>query len=173
MAVTDDYDPSRYHTLATSELRSAVGGSPQMQDYVDDAEDIIVQSIVVNHGDTSHLTVQEDLNQNFLKERFDENLRYPVFDFSVTDANQRALSVAIHQFHGHRIRLEDYVTTDHSFSGKLVFESYDHFGLDPDDEITWYGFVDWFTLQHYDRFHGKYVPPIALVTVKVPISGSF
>lgn len=95
------------------------------------------------------------------------------FDFPLTDANQRALSIAIHQFHGHRIRLEDYVATGHSFSGKLVFESYDHFGLDPDDQITQYGFVDWFTLQHYERFDGNHVPPIALATVEVPISGSF
>lgn len=173
VAVTDDYDASRYHTFATSELQSAVGGSPQMQDYVDVAADYIVQSIVFSHGDTSHLTVQEDLDQNFLYKNFPGRLEYPRFHFSRTDANQRALSIAIHQFHGHRIRLEDYVTTDQSFSGKLVFESYDHFGLDPDDEITKYGFVDWFTLQHYDRFDGKYVPPIALVTVEVPISGSF
>jgi hypothetical protein len=74
------------------------------------------------------------------------------------DANQRALSIAIHQFHGHTIALKDYKVEGNSFSGKLVFHSYDHFGLDPDDEITEYGFIDWFTLQHYDRFDGKYPP---------------
>lgn len=36
-----------------------------------------------------------------------------------------------------------------------------------------WGFVDWFTLQHYDRFNGKYVPPISVVDVEVPISGTF
>ncbi|MGW2344395.1 hypothetical protein [Streptomyces sp. NPDC001661] len=39
--------------------------------------------------------------------------------------------------------------------------------------ITTYGFIDWFTLQHYDRFDGKYTPPIAQADVEVPISGSF
>jgi len=58
----------------------------------------------------------------------------------------------------------------------LVFNSYDHFGLDKDDleerlDRRW-GFV-WFTLQHYDRFNGKYVPPISVVDVEVPISGTF
>lgn len=173
VAVTDDYDPSRYHTFATSNLRSAVGESSQMTDYVDEAKDIIVQSIEANDGDTSHLAIQEDLNQNFLYRAFLRGVTYPVFNFSVRDANERALAIAIHQFHGHRIRLEDYVATDHSFSGKLVFESYDHFGLDTDDHITVYGFVDWFTLQHYDRFDGKYVPPITRATVEVPINGSF
>lgn len=49
----------------------------------------------------------------------------------------------------------------------------DHFGLDPDDEITEYGFIDWFTLQHYDRFGGKYPPPIAQADIEIPISGTF
>lgn len=96
-----------------------------------------------------------------------------MYDFSVGDANQRALSIAIHQFHGHAIRLENYKVSGNSFSGTLLFHSYDHFGLDPDDEITDYGFIDWFTLQHYDRFDGKYPPPIAEADVEVPISGSF
>ena len=42
-----------------------------------------------------------------------------------------------------------------------MFDSYDHFGPDPDDEIIGYGFVRWFTVQHYDRFDGKYPPAIA------------
>ncbi|MGP3991520.1 DUF3289 family protein [Streptomyces sp. 3N207] len=101
-------------------------------------------------------------------------LQYPVYDFSLWDANQRALSIAIHQFHGHTIALKDYkVEGGNSFSGKLVFHSYDHFGLDPDDEITEYGFIDWFTLQHYDRFDGKYPPPIAQADIEIPISGTF
>ncbi|MDP9842596.1 DUF3289 family protein [Streptosporangium lutulentum] len=93
------------------------------------------------------------------------------------DANavpaQRALSIAIHQFHGHTIALKDYKVEGNSFSGKLVFHSYDHFGLDPDDEITEHGFIDWFTLQHYDRFDGKYPTPIAQADIEIPISGTF
>jgi len=41
-----------------------------------------------------------------------------------------------------------------------------------DDEIAGYGFVDWFTLQHYDRFGGRYVPSLVEVDVDVPFSGS-
>lgn len=75
--------------------------------------------------------------------------------------------------HGHTIALKDYKVEGNSFSGKFVFHSYDHFGLDPDDEITEYGFIDWFTLQHYDRFDGKYPPPIAQADIEIPISGTF
>ncbi|MHB9005115.1 MAG: hypothetical protein ACYC6C_13870 [Coriobacteriia bacterium] len=42
-----------------------------------------------------------------------------------------------------------------------------------DDAVTGYGFVDWFTLQHYERFDGKYAPPLAVVEIEVPFSGSF
>jgi hypothetical protein len=87
------------------------------------------------------------------------------------------LAIGVHQFQGHRISLKNYTVSGNSFSGTLVFHSYDHFGLDKDDleerlDRRW-GFVDWFTLQHYDRFNGKYVPPISVVDVEVPISGTF
>ena len=66
---------------------------------------------------------------------------------------------------------EDYRVGDGEFSGVLEFRAYDHFGLDTEDELTEYGFVDWFTLQHYDRFDGRYSPPIAVVTIRVPFRG--
>jgi hypothetical protein len=33
--------------------------------------------------------------------------------------------------------------------------------------------TDWFTLQHYDRFDGKYPPPIAQADIEIPVSGTF
>ena len=65
------------------------------------------------------------------------------------------------------------LSSGNSFTGTLVFHSYDHFGLDTGDLEQTYGFVVWFTLQHQDRFNGKYVPPISVVDVEVPISGAF
>jgi len=44
---------------------------------------------------------------------------------------------------------------------------------DTDDFGKWPGFSQWFTLQHYDRFDGKYVPPILVATVEVDIHGQF
>lgn len=113
-------------------------------------------------------------NENFVYRAWRDRIGvYPVWDHSFLDANERALSIAIHQFHGHQIWLRDYRVADNEYSGVLEFRSYDHFGLDTDDEITEYGFVDWFTLQHYDRFDGRYSPPIAVVTIRVPFRGSF
>jgi Protein of unknown function (DUF3289)/Bacterial TSP3 repeat len=175
VSVEDNYDPARYLQYGSgAALSRAVAASPQMRAYMDRAKQLIIQSISANRGGTAQFQLQDDLNQNLLYQLFrDTGVQYPVYDFSVGDANQRALSIAIHQFHGHTIRLKDYQISGNTFSGTLVFHSYDHFGLDPDDEITEYGFVDWFTLQHYDRFDGKYAPPIAVADVEVTISGSF
>ncbi|GAA2310817.1 DUF3289 family protein [Streptomyces kunmingensis] len=175
VSVDDNYDPARFQQVGSgSALSRAVAASPQEQKYIDQAKGLIVQSITDNRGGTAQFQVQDDLNKNLLYQLFkNTGVQYPVYDFSVGDANQRALSIAIHQFHGHTIQLKDYKVDGNTFSGKLLFHSYDHFGLDPDDEITNYGFIDWFTLQHYDRFDGKYAPPVAVADVEIPISGSF
>ncbi len=175
VGVNDNYDPAKYLQVGSgTALSRAVAASPQEQSYIDIAKGIIVQSITDNLGGVAQFQLQDDLNLNLLYRLFnDSELKYPVYDFSVTNADQRALSIAIHQFHGHTIELKNYVITGNTFSGTLLFHSYDHFGLDPDDEITNYGFIDWFTLQHYDRFNGKYPPAIAVADVEVPISGSF
>ncbi|MFE2019103.1 DUF3289 family protein [Streptomyces sp. NPDC059499] len=175
VTVDDNFDPGRFlYRGSGTALSRAVGASPQEKAYTDKAGQIIKQSLIDNEGRTDQLKVQEDLSQNILFQEFlRQDVKYPVYDFSLWDANQRALSIAIHQFHGHTIALKDYKVEGNSFSGKLVFHSYDHFGLDPDDEIREYGFIDWFTLQHYDRFDGKYPPPIAQADIEIPISGTF
>ncbi|MEU5690814.1 DUF3289 family protein [Actinosynnema sp. NPDC020468] len=175
VTVDDNFDPGRYlYRGSGTALSRAVGASPQEKVYTDKAGQIIKQSLVDNKGRTDQLKVQEDLSRNFLfQEFYSQDVKFPVYDFSLWDANQRALAIAIHQFQGHTIALKDYKVEGNSFSGKLLFHSYDHFGLDPDDEITEYGFIDWFTLQHYDRFDGKYPPAIAQADIEIPISGTF
>ncbi|MFD7296410.1 DUF3289 family protein [Streptomyces sp. NPDC059897] len=175
VTVDDNFDPSRFQTVGSgTALSRAVASSPQEQQYLEKAGGIITRLLQENRGDTAPFTVDDKLDRNLLYQEFNRTgLQYPVYDFSATDDNQRALSIAIHQFHGHTIELKNYTVSGNTFSGTLRFHSYDHFGLDPDDEITTYGFIDWFTLQHYDRFDGKYTPPIAQADVEVPISGSF
>ncbi len=80
--------------------------------------------------------------------------------------------MASRSFQGRQILLADYKVTGNTFSGTLIFKSNVDFGLDTDDGITQGGFVDWFTLQHFDRFKGKYVPPLTEVETGVPFRGS-
>lgn len=79
----------------------------------------------------------------------------------------------VHAWHGHTISLVNYTETSTGFTGTLSFHFYDHFGLDTDDEIDNIGFADWFILQHYTRYNGKYAPFITHCNATVPIAGSF
>jgi hypothetical protein len=172
--VHDLFDDDLYHRYATDELNDVVGSTPQMQSYYDDLSEIVVNSIAAEGGDIAHLAVNSDLSKNRIYETLDSfEYAYPSFELFSTDPNEKALGIAIHAFHGQRITLDNYVVEGNTFSGTLVFESYDHFGLDTDDYISWPGFSSWFMLQHYDRFDGKYVPPITLVTAEVDINGEF
>jgi Protein of unknown function (DUF3289) len=120
------------------------------------------------------LAADANLNDNDIYEKLDyRKYRYPYFNVKSLDADERAMSIAIHDFQGHRITLKNYAVDGDTFSGTLVFEDYDHFGLDTDDFGKWPGFSQWFTLQHYDRFDGKYVPPIVVATAEVDIHGDF
>jgi len=172
--VNDTFDTDLYHRFATDELNEVVASSPKMQTYYDDLSTIIVDAIEANRGDTAFLTVDADLESNEIYDKLDrDKYGYPYFNVNSLDADERALSIAIHGFHGHRITLTNYAVDGDSFSGTLVFEDYDHFGLDTDDYVHWAGFSQWFTLQHHDRFDGKYVPPIVVATAEVDIHGEF
>lgn len=131
VTVSDNYDPATYQRV---DISKAVGASPQWGSYVDIAKQEIVESITTHQGSTDHLRVQDDLAQNYPYGLFkDIGKVYPTYDHSFTDANERALAIGVHQFQGHRISLKNYTVSGNSFSGTLVFHSYDHFGLDKDD----------------------------------------
>lgn len=87
------------------------------------------------------------------------------------------LAVSIHDFWGYKVTITDFKKTDTSYSGVLHFHYYDHFGLDESDfkEIYFlgYGFIDWYTLQHYKRFNGAYVPFLTYVDFDVEFSGTY
>lgn len=172
--INHNYDDDLYRRFATDELNEVVASSPKMQTYYDDLSAIIVDAIEANRGDTDFLAVEADLDANYIyRMLLDDGFKYPSFNLNSFDADERAMSIAIHSFHGQRITLDHYALDGDSFTGTLVFESYDHFGLDVDDSITSPGFSQWFTLQHHDRFDGKYVPPIVVATVEVDIHGQF
>lgn len=171
VTVNDVYEADTYRQVGVS---GAVTASSQWTRYVDTATQEIVDVLERDKGSTERLRVQDDLNRNYLYNQFKGlGAVYPIYNHSFTDPDERALAIGIHQFHGHRISLKNFEVTGNTFTGTLVFHSYDHFGLDPDDGVDSYGFVDWFTLQHYDRFDGEYVPPLAVVDQEVSISGNF
>ncbi|MFD2881658.1 DUF3289 family protein [Paenibacillus rhizoplanae] len=162
----DTFDTSNYIKYHNSKLDNAVISDASTQRYVQLIRDFVVQELRSNHGDLSRLRFDPNGSQSVVNSYVNQfsTSPYPVF----TEKTNLALSLAIHAFHGHNITIKDFNNNGDQFSGKLVFHFYDHFGLDADDEINNPGFVDWFTLQHYERFNGKYVPFITTIDYELP-----
>ncbi|NQX46494.1 DUF3289 family protein [Paenibacillus tritici] len=170
VSMGNTFDTGKYIKYHNSKLDNAVISDSSTQSYVQIIRNFVVHELRSNNGDLSRLTFVPSSNKNVVNNYVNQfsTSPYPVF----TEKSNLALSLAIHAFHGHNITIKDFKNNGDQFSGKLVFHFYDHFGLDADDEINWPGFVDWFTLQHYDRFNGKYVPFITTIDYEMYFSGS-
>ncbi|MEK3790523.1 DUF3289 family protein [Paenibacillus sp. FSL R7-0204] len=158
-------------SILTSVLTSmAQGTDSSTQNYVGLIKNYVVQELRNNNGDLSRLKFDPNSSRNIVNNYVNQfpTSPYPVF----TEKSNLALSLAIHAFHGHNITVKDFKINGNQFSGKLAFHFYDHFGLDADDEINFPGFMDWFTLQHFKLFNGKYVPFITTIDYELPFSGS-
>lgn len=166
----DTFNTDQYIKYHNSKLDNAVISDSSTENYVQLIRDSVVQELHNSNGDLSKLEYDPSANKKVVYDYVGgfSHSPYPVF----TEKTNLALSLAIHAFHGNNITIKDFKIAGDQFSGKLVFHFYDHFGLDADDEINWPGFVDWFTLQHYDRFNGKYVPFITTIDYELYFSGS-
>ena len=166
--VGDRYSSSKYVKFSDSDLTSAVRNDDATDTYLDLIKNYVVD-FLRDGGDPYDLRYVIGGDDNLIEDY--------VYTFDTTPypsyGGATALGIAIHGWHGHTITLQNYNETSTRFSGTLKFHFYDHFGLDQDDEITHVGFCDWFTLQHYDRFDGSYVPFLTYCDISIPISGTF
>lgn len=95
------------------------------------------------------------------------------------------LTLAIDSLYGNKIELENFQSTDTTYSGALKFTFYDHFGLDTSDltnsKYGLYapelirGFRQWFILQHWNNLEGEIQPKpfVTKVSFSVPFSGTY
>lgn len=166
--IGDSYSSSKYVKYSNSTLTNTVKADSATVTYTN-----LIKNFVVNYlrdgGDPYDL--------RYVIGGEDDVIEEYVYSFDTTPypsyGGATALGISIHGWHGHTITLQNYRETSTGFTGTLKFHFYDHFGLDQDDEITTVGFCDWFTLQHYDRFDGLYVPFLTYCDFTVSISGTF
>lgn len=162
---SDKYDYKRYKTFNNATLTSAVKNDSATKKYTKQIADYVT-NYLKNGGDPQKLLYVTGGKSNIIEKYVNsfDSTPYPSYGVG-------GLGIAIHGWHGHTISLNNYKESASGFSGTLVFHFYDHFGLDNDDEITHAGFCDWFTLQHYNRFNGAYVPFLTICNISVNISG--
>ncbi len=127
---------------------------------------------------TDHLTnnganvkaLEYDLNSDVTK----EYLRtIPKAYMNEWSDRVNGLGITIHDFSGYTVTITDFERDGSRYSGTLRFHYYDNFGLDSDDLSVAYGFIDWYTLQHYTRFNGAYRPFLTYVDFEVDFSGVY
>lgn len=166
--VGDSYSSSKYIKYSNSTLTSTVRADEATVTYTNLIKNFVVDYLR-NGGDPYDL--------QYLIGGEDDVIEEYVYSFATTPypsyGGATALGISIHGWHGHTITLQNYRETSTGFTGTLKFHFYDHFGLDQDDEITTVGFCDWFTLQHYTRFDGLYVPFLTYCDISISISGTF
>ena len=161
------FEPSYYHQYTNDVLTDRVRNSTPVDDYIKSVKEIIVNKLKAYDGDLDAIAIKK--NGGVVSDEINSNLRLPVFGLG----NSVALTLAIHDFQGHTVTVENFVCDGNRFSGTIKFHFYDHFGLDNDDYQFAPGFCDWYILQHYDRYDGKYCPFITIIDMSYDFSGTF
>lgn len=170
--VYDDFVSSDYETYSNGILASAVVNHSSTEEYVDLIVEYVEEHLSSGESayDLAYLISGRVRDENLIEEYVESFSPTPYPSYGGVSA----LGITVHGWHGHTIKLINYRETATGFTGSLSFHFYDHFGLDSDEEqLTWIGFCDWYTLQHYTRFNGKYAPFITQCDFTVPISGTF
>ena len=95
--------------------------------------------------------------------------------FNTADDIIHGLTICLDDLWGHQIEVKSYNKIGNSYTGKLEFTLYDHFGLDEAD-VSKYGFLHgfraWYILQHNQEFNGAYKPFVTIIKIEVPFSGT-
>ncbi len=154
-------------------LTNYVRNDDRMNTTITTATNLIKSELESNGADLKALRYDPYFpGVNFTHKYYDK-VPAAYFDRRVDIVN--GLGILIHGFQGFKVTICDFKKTDTNYTGTIVFHYYDHFGLDSDEgkynKIG--GFVNWYLLQHYDKFNKKYAPFITHFDIEVPISGTY
>lgn len=104
--------------------------------------------------------------------------------YTTNDDLMNGLAFCLHGLWGNQIEITSYKKSGNSYSGKLLFTLYDHFGLDQKDvenlsniitdifDLPIEGFSAWYILQHNKAYKKAYKPFITRIELEVPFSGT-
>ncbi len=127
------------------------------------------------NGDITKLayTASNRTSNPLVKRMKDKKINQPVFNTASDKIN--GLTMCVNGLWGNEIIVETYSFDGTSYSCKLRFTLYDHFGLDTED-INKYGelvgFRDWYILQHFKNYSGAYKPFVTKMSFTKTFSGS-
>ena len=115
-----------------------------------------------------------DRESSLLRSRMaDRGINSPVYNTDSDTTN--GLQICIDSLWGVKIEVTEYSRNGLSYTCKLHYTFYDHFGLDTTD-VEKFGLLDgfkgWFILQHYSEYNGAYKPFLTLMEFDKSFTGT-
>jgi uncharacterized protein (TIGR03034 family) len=161
--------------FSNSTLSRKVINHESTQNYFNISKQSIINYLKRNNGSPYNATSDNTINDNLI----------PISpQYSTKEDVSNGLTICINDTWGNYIDIEDYHFDGLTFSGKLKYTIYDHFGLDDLDIVgenypgsKWLvgysrGFASWYVLQHYKNCGGRFKPFITYIEMEIPFSGS-
>lgn len=157
-------------TYSNPALTEAVKNHKNVKKTYDSIVNFVTDKLSNNYGDIKEL---EYNSGSRVTQEYKDTIPKAFMD-SLSD-HVNGLGITIHDFSGYTVTITNFRRTTKGYSGTLSFHYYDDFGLDSGDltEKTLYGIIDWYTLQHYTRFNGAYVPFLTYVDFTIDFEGSY
>lgn len=164
----DNFNANYYLEYSNSVLTQNVRQHENTKNFINDFKKGLIREIKRQKG------ILNDFNLVNFNKYIQNNVKMPRYG-DISKLDFEGLGLAIHGWQGVKVSITDYSISNKEFQGKIHFSFYDHFGLDNDDYTSgkdaMFGFIDWFTLQHYTRFKGIYRPFITTVDFDVEFNG--
>lgn len=147
--------------------------------YIELVKELVIDELAKNDGNLNSLKFDENSPASSIIYKYiQKHATNPKFN-TLSDI-QGGLTICVNDTWGNQIGIREYSFDGKYYSGIIHLCIYDQFGLDEPDVLprSWWknygdlaGFRAWFTLQHYDRFNGKYRPFITKMEMDIPFKG--
>ena len=150
-------------------LTKKVKKHKRTKEYIKSIKKIVIEELQKHGGDVTKINYEKDTEYH---DKIQQKVTQPYFNTMWNKAT--GLTMAIHDTWSNNVIIREYEFDGETFKGILQFNIYDNFGLDsPDIEKHGQrsGFREWFMLQHYDGYEGKYKPFITVMQFDVEFSG--
>ena len=165
-----------YDLYFNSNLTEEIKKHTESKTFIRKNKTVLKKCLENNDGSISNLKYDPSLRFNvsqrdlheFVKEAQDDEIELPLFDDLF-----KGFKICVDSLQGAKIEVLSYNLDGNSYSGKMKFTYYDHFGLDVADLTKsgfqsivndMKGFKNWFILQHYNNLNvDKHPKPFVTV----------
>ncbi len=161
---------------SNQDLTDAILAHSSTQTYINSVHEQLRQLISDSNGDISKLIYIADQREYSLLRYalYHNNIDEPVYNTASDKVN--GLTICVDSLWGNKIEITSFNVSNRTYTCKLHFTFYDHFGLDKADVEKYgllVGFRAWYILQHYSQFAGRYRPYLTMIEFDTTLTGTY